>query len=225
MKPNLFHHLITWIICAIFAAGPVLLAQDDPVFNQYNMQPEVWHFSGYPRGQVDHKGDLNLSLPVMTVPGRGGLSFEIAFNYHAPIQKNQQAGWIGLGWSFDPGSITRDPQAGIRADGQWVQATHVDFAELVSEQPDMYYLTIPGKGTLPFSRSNNPLFNELFLGGMNPEQIPYEPLNQSLFYTHYWKPWKIDAFIEHGSEFEIDGLHAHDHHSVNSNPNVSEITR
>ncbi|MCB0293300.1 MAG: hypothetical protein KDH97_23800, partial [Calditrichaeota bacterium] len=97
MKPNLFHHLITWIICAIFAAGPVLLAQDDPVFNQYNMQPEVWHFSGYPRGQVDHKGDLNLSLPVMTVPGRGGLSFEIAFNYHAPIQKNQQAGWIGLG--------------------------------------------------------------------------------------------------------------------------------
>lgn len=225
MKPNLFHHLCAWIICAIFVAGPALLAQDDPVFNQYNMQPEVWHFSGYPRGQVDHKGDLNLSLPVMTVPGRGGLSFEIAFNYHAPIQKNQQAGWIGLGWSFDPGSITRDPQAGIRADGQWVEATHVDFAELADEQPDMYYLTLPGKGTQPFSRSNNPLFNELFLGGMNPEQIPYEPLNQSLFYTHYWKPWKIDAFIQHGSAFDIDGLHAHDHHSVNSNPNVSEITR
>lgn len=155
------------------------------------MQPEVWHFAGYPRGQVDNKGDLNLTVPVLTVPGRGGLDFEVAFNYHAPIPVRQQASWIGLGWSFDPGSITRDPQAGVKPLGS-IGGSGVDFAYVDTLQPDMYYLTIPGQGSLPMSRSNRPEFYDFFLKGFNYLGKQYVPLNPSQFYLHSWKPWKID---------------------------------
>ncbi len=171
-----------------------LLAQE--VFNDKNMQPEVWHMEGPPKAQVDQGGDLNLSIPIMTVPGRGGLDFPITFSYHAPIKKNDRATWIGVGWNFEPGSITRDPQGGI--------AGHpgVDFTDedVYHPQPDMYYVMIPGKGTQPFSRSNDPDFYTTFLTGQN-----FYPLNTQKFYTHYWQPWKIEATIASPGSINIGG--------------------
>lgn len=167
-----------------------LSGQSDDIFNDYNMQPEVHHFVGYPQGQVNHKGDLNLSIPIMTVPGRGGLDFDITFDYGTPIQRAATASWIGLGWNFDPGSITRDPQGGISEVAGMAAATSVDFTSIDTLQPDMYYLTLPRHGTWPLSRSNRSTF---YNDSLENAEIPYFPRNESQFYTHTWKPWKIDV--------------------------------
>jgi hypothetical protein len=149
-----------------------VLISESELFNQYNMQPDVWHMITPVSGQVDNKGDLNLSIPIVTIPGRNGLDFNVSFSYHAPVKVSQMSTWSGLGWNFDPGSITRDVQGGI--DGN----PGVDFTDIVSVQPDLYYLTLPGRGTIPMSRSNNPLFLN-YLSNQN-----FIPINGTEFYTH-----------------------------------------
>jgi hypothetical protein len=51
-------------------------------------------------------GDLAYTIPVMTVPGPG-MGFPIVLNYHAGIQPEQEATWVGLGWNLEAGAITR----------------------------------------------------------------------------------------------------------------------
>lgn len=52
-------------------------------------------------------GDFNFSLPVLDVPSPEG-SFSLPLSYHAGISPEQEATWVGLGWSLNPGSITRN---------------------------------------------------------------------------------------------------------------------
>ncbi len=53
-------------------------------------------------------GDLSVSMPLMTVPGTGGMSFPITMSYSgAGIKMDQGSSWVGLGFSLSAGSITR----------------------------------------------------------------------------------------------------------------------
>ena len=95
----------------LFNAEPsmLMLPPDNAgILGSYGVQPEVWRPAKPYEPGVDAGGDLNLSIPIMTVPGRNGLDFPINFNYRSGILVDQPSGWLGLGWSFDPGSITRD---------------------------------------------------------------------------------------------------------------------
>jgi hypothetical protein len=71
-------------------------------------QPE---FEGYEEvGSTDMvnllTGDFNYNIPVLDVPGpEGGFSMPLA--YHSGISTQQDASWVGLGWSLNPGAITR----------------------------------------------------------------------------------------------------------------------
>jgi hypothetical protein len=51
-------------------------------------------------------GDLSYSVPVLDIPGpeRG---FSLPLTYKAGIQLEQEASWVGLGWSLNPGAIAR----------------------------------------------------------------------------------------------------------------------
>lgn len=69
--------------------------------------PEVSHFKVGLKSDVGSTGALNISIPLLTVPGRGGLDFPITLGYAAGIKTRQQASWVGLGWNLDFGSITR----------------------------------------------------------------------------------------------------------------------
>jgi len=56
---------------------------------------------------VNHQsGDGVYTIPILRVPGPGG-SYPIALSYHSGIQQDQEATWVGLGWSLTPGAITR----------------------------------------------------------------------------------------------------------------------
>lgn len=52
-------------------------------------------------------GDFTYNLPLLEVPGPEG-SYPLALSYHAAIQPNEEASWVGLGWSLNPGAIARN---------------------------------------------------------------------------------------------------------------------
>jgi len=52
-------------------------------------------------------GDFAYSLPLGDVPGPYG-SYPLSISYHAGVTPQQEATWVGLGWSLNPGVINRD---------------------------------------------------------------------------------------------------------------------
>jgi len=51
-------------------------------------------------------GDFSFSLPVLEVPGPEG-NFSLPLSYNAGIGLDQEASWVGLGWTMNAGAITR----------------------------------------------------------------------------------------------------------------------
>jgi hypothetical protein len=51
-------------------------------------------------------GDFTYSLPVLDIPGPER-SFSLPLTYKAGIQLEQEASWVGLGWSLNAGAIAR----------------------------------------------------------------------------------------------------------------------
>ncbi|MEM7552430.1 MAG: hypothetical protein AAF363_22295 [Bacteroidota bacterium] len=51
-------------------------------------------------------GDLTYNIPLLEVPGPAG-GYPISLSYHAGIQPNEEASWVGLGWTLNPGAISR----------------------------------------------------------------------------------------------------------------------
>lgn len=71
-------------------------------------QPEASHFTPVGSSEmVDlFTGDFSYNLPLITVPGiTGGYPINLAYQGGASME--QEATWVGLGWSLNPGSITR----------------------------------------------------------------------------------------------------------------------
>src|SRR6187549_1687076 len=56
---------------------------------------------------VDLKtGDFTYNIPLLEVPGPAG-GYPLSLSYHAGIQPNMEASWVGLGWTLNPGAISR----------------------------------------------------------------------------------------------------------------------
>lgn len=51
-------------------------------------------------------GDLVYNIPLLEVPGPAG-GYPLSLSYHAGIQTNEEASWVGLGWTLNPGAINR----------------------------------------------------------------------------------------------------------------------
>src|SRR5687767_5325132 len=51
-------------------------------------------------------GDFTYNVPLLEVPGPEG-AYPLALSYHAGIQPNEDASWVGLGWTLNAGAITR----------------------------------------------------------------------------------------------------------------------
>jgi hypothetical protein len=52
-------------------------------------------------------GSFTYGLPLLEVPGPEG-GYPMALSYHAGIQPDEDASWVGLGWSLNPGAIARN---------------------------------------------------------------------------------------------------------------------
>lgn len=71
-------------------------------------QPEFQGFQSATTSEmVDiFSGDFSYNIPLFELPGpNGGYPFNLS--YQSGIGMDQEASWVGLGWSLSPGSITR----------------------------------------------------------------------------------------------------------------------
>lgn len=51
-------------------------------------------------------GDFTYNMPLIEVPGPGG-GYPLSLSYHAGILPGEEASWTGLGWTLNPGAISR----------------------------------------------------------------------------------------------------------------------
>lgn len=71
-------------------------------------QPEAMQFEPVDATDLVNlaTGDFTYNLPLLVVPGSAG-DYAINLSYHAGIGPNQEATWVGLGWTLNPGAINR----------------------------------------------------------------------------------------------------------------------
>jgi hypothetical protein len=71
-------------------------------------QPEVEAFEPVSTTQMvdPFSGDFTYNIPLLNVPGPNG-GYPINIAYHAGITMEQEASWVGLGWTLNVGAITR----------------------------------------------------------------------------------------------------------------------
>ncbi len=53
-------------------------------------------------------GDFTYNLPVLTIPGPQGSSYPLSLSYHSGSSAEEEASWVGYGWSLSPGAINRN---------------------------------------------------------------------------------------------------------------------
>jgi hypothetical protein len=72
-------------------------------------QPEFSSFE--PVGTVkmvdEFTGDLTYNLPVLEIPGPEGSSYPLSLSYHSGTSPEEDASWVGYGWTLNPGAIQR----------------------------------------------------------------------------------------------------------------------
>lgn len=54
-----------------------------------------------------YTGDFNYNIPLLSVPGPNG-GYPFSLSYHSGIGMEQEASWVGLGWTLNVGAITRN---------------------------------------------------------------------------------------------------------------------
>ncbi len=185
MKIRLFS--ISTLLMFAIATPTFVHAQD--VFSDYRIHPDVWRPAAGIEPGVGSGGDLGLDIPLLTVPGRGGLDYQVSLGYQSGIKPDQESSWVGLGWSYDPGSIVRDIANGYSQTVESGNPIHhiygADFSDDSNQivmQPDLYNITAPGL-------SNT--FVKVMDSAIPSTYPPLDPENG--FYLTDWKAWKIEA--------------------------------
>jgi hypothetical protein len=52
-------------------------------------------------------GDFTYNLPVLNVPGPDGGGYSLSLSYHTGASSEEEASWVGFGWTLNPGAINR----------------------------------------------------------------------------------------------------------------------
>lgn len=103
MKTSLANIFGTLVRLAMLAAPSCFALQGGPV------QPDYMQFE--PSGMQDlvslQTGNFSYSVPLGELPGPYG-GYPLSMSYHAGISPQSEATWVGLGWTLNPGSISRD---------------------------------------------------------------------------------------------------------------------
>ena len=93
---------ITALVALVAPSGEVHAQTSGPT------QPEFQSISGTKAGEIvdPFTGDLRYTISLFDLPGPNG-SFPFVLEYSSGFGPAQEASWVGLGWSLNPGLISR----------------------------------------------------------------------------------------------------------------------
>ncbi len=52
-------------------------------------------------------GDFTYNLPILEIPGPSGSGYALSLSYHSGASPEEEASWVGYGWTLNPGAIIR----------------------------------------------------------------------------------------------------------------------
>lgn len=107
MKSNIQNRMMKLRI-VVYLLFVVISTVSIQIKAQSQYQPEFTSFESISTTDMVNlsTGDFTYSIPLVNVPGPEG-GFSMPLSYHAGIKLNQEASWVGLGWSLNPGAINR----------------------------------------------------------------------------------------------------------------------
>jgi YD repeat-containing protein len=98
-------------IRAIFlaAAALCLLGRSSMALTNGPVQPEFTSFEPVDVTDLVNlpTGNFTYTLPLGEVKGPAGVGYPVVLSYHAGVLNDQEASWVGLGWTLNVGAINR----------------------------------------------------------------------------------------------------------------------
>lgn len=146
--------------------------------------PEFSNFQPVSAGDMvsTFTGDFSYSLPVVEIPGPDGAGYALSLSYQSGAGSEDEASWVGFGWTLNPGAINRstrgfpDDYNGenilrySKARPNWNLSTTVNGAmELFSVNASKYFkgLNLSGSAMLGYNSYNG--FRSSVGMGITPE--------------------------------------------------------
>ena len=187
MKLNTFARIsiITLVISICF--NTIGFSQNVYDLNQHLIQPEYAKFSGYDKPTIDAQGNLNTSIFLGVVEGRG-IDYPVTISYQSGIKVLQPSNWIGLGWNFNPGSITRETVVGPQYSSEFSDPSEryygIDIYDHPDTEsaPDVFTVVIPGIGSQEMIQIRKPNYIS--------STLPVYQTGDFVMLEH--KAWKIE---------------------------------
>ena len=95
--------------CAVVVVSVCVLAGRSTALTGGPTQPEFSSFEPVDVTDLVNlpTGDFTYVLPLGEVKGPADVGYPVALSYHAGIQNEQEASWVGLGWTLNVGAINR----------------------------------------------------------------------------------------------------------------------
>jgi len=74
------------------------------------VQPEFSSFEPVTTTELvdEFTGALTYNLPVLNIPGPNGGGYALSLSYHSGASMEEEASWVGYGWTLNPGAIIRN---------------------------------------------------------------------------------------------------------------------
>ncbi len=100
-------------------------------------QPEFSSFEPVSSSNMvdEFTGDFTYNLPLLEVPGPHGGSYPLSISYHSGVTPEEEASWVGFGWTLNAGAINRAVR-GIPDDFKGETVTHHN------KKPDNWTVTL-----------------------------------------------------------------------------------
>jgi len=52
-------------------------------------------------------GNFTYNIPLINIPGSEGAGYALSLSYHSGTSQEEEASWVGYGWTLNPGAINR----------------------------------------------------------------------------------------------------------------------
>jgi YD repeat-containing protein len=161
--------------------------------------PEAQSFSESGGGsEPGANGGISENIPLGVVSGRGGFDMPLSLSYSPGIRLDQEASWVGLGFSLGFGAITRSP-VGVADDysNGFLNSGSGDYND-----QDYYSLSFPGGGG----------------------KVVFDDASTPKPYVTGWQSLKIEAFDSSGKTTDESAYSGEiDHWIVTTNDGVRYV--